>query len=99
MKNAVLRFRAMALICGVLSLVLWFFYMPAKYIFNLDRTWPEMVWITQIHGALYIFYVLAALQLSVQMKKSIKGLIWMVLAGTLPVASFILERKVVRQTS
>jgi len=42
---------------------------------------------------------LAALQLSVQMKKSIKGLIWMVLAGTLPVASFILERKVVRQTS
>ena len=99
MKNAVLRFRAMALICGVLSLILWFFYMPAKYIFHLDRTWPEMVWITHIHGGLYIFYVLAALQLSVKMRKSMTGLIWMILAGTLPVASFILERRVVRQTS
>jgi integral membrane protein len=99
MKNAVLRFRIMAIVCGVLSLILWFFYMPAKYGFHLERTQPNIIWITQIHGALYIFYVLAALQLSVQMKKSIKGLIWMVLAGTLPVASFILERKVVRQTS
>ena len=99
MKSAVLRFRIMAIICGVLSLILWFFYMPAKYIFNLDRTWPEMVWITHVHGSLYIFYVLAALQLSVKMRKSMAGLIWMILAGTLPVASFILERKVVRQTS
>jgi hypothetical protein len=77
MKNAVLRFRIMALICGVLSLILWFFYMPAKY----------------------IFHVLAALQLSVKMRKSMSGLIWMILAGTLPVASFVLERRVVRQTS
>jgi integral membrane protein len=58
-----------------------------------------MVWITHIHGGLYIFYVLAALQLSVKMRKSMSGLIWMILAGTLPVASFVLERRVVRQTS
>ena len=89
----------MAIICGVLSLILWFFYMPAKYIFHLERTQPNIIWITQVHGALYIFYVLAALQLSVKMRKSMTELIWMVLAGTLPVASFILERKVVRQSS
>jgi integral membrane protein len=89
----------MAIICGVLSLILWFFYMPAKYGFHLERTQPNITWITQIHGALYIFYVLAALQLSVKMRKSIAGMLWMILAGTLPVASFILERKVVRQTS
>jgi hypothetical protein len=35
----------------------------------------------------------------VKMRKSMAGLIWMILAGTLPVASFILERKVVRQVS
>ena len=99
MKSAVLRFRIMAIICGVLSLMLWFFYMPAKYGFHLERTQPNIIWITQIHGALYIFYVLAALQLSVKMRKSMTGLIWMILAGTLPVASFILERRVVRQTS
>lgn len=99
MKSAVFRFRVMAIICGVLSLILWFFYMPAKYLFHLERTQPNIIWITQVHGALYIFYVLAALQLSVKMRKSITELIWMVLAGTLPVASFILERKVVRQTS
>jgi integral membrane protein len=99
MKSAVFRFRVMAIICGVLSLILWFFYMPAKYGFHLERTQPNIIWITQIHGALYIFYVLAALQLSVKMRKSISGMLWMILAGTLPVASFILERKVVRQTS
>ena len=99
MKSAVFRFRVMAIVCGVLSLILWFFYMPAKYGFHLERTQPNIIWITQIHGALYIFYVLAALQLSVKMRKSITGMLWMVLAGTLPVASFILERKVVRQTS
>jgi integral membrane protein len=99
MKSAVFRFRVMAIICGVLSLILWFFYMPAKYGFHLERTQPNIIWITQIHGALYIFYVLAALQLSVKMRKSISGMLWMILAGTLPVASFVLERKVVRQTS
>jgi len=99
MKSAVFRFRVMAIICGVFSLILWFFYMPAKYGFHLERTQPNIIWITQIHGALYIFYVLAALQLSVKMRKSISGMLWMILAGTLPVASFILERKVVRQTS
>ena len=99
MKSAVFRFRVMAIVCGVLSLILWFFYMPAKYGFHLERTQPNIIWITQIHGALYIFYVLAALQLSAKMRKSITGMLWMILAGTLPVASFILERKVVRQTS
>lgn len=99
MKSAVFRFRVMAIVCGVLSLILWFFYMPAKYGFHLERTQPNIIWITQIHGAFYIFYVLAALQLSVKMRKSITGMLWMILAGTLPVASFILERKVVRQTS
>lgn len=99
MKSAVFRFRVMAIICGVFSLILWFFYMPAKYGFHLERTQPKIIWITQIHGTLYIFYVLAALQLSVKMRKSISGMLWMILAGTLPVASFILERKVVRQTS
>ncbi len=59
MKSAILRFRIMAIICGVLSLILWFFYMPAKYGFHLERTQPNIIWITQIHGALYIFYVLS----------------------------------------
>ena len=97
MKSAGFRFRVMAIICGYLSLILWFFYMPAKYLFHLERTQPWIVWITHIHGALYIFYVLAALQLSVKMRKSIKGMIWMILGGTLPIASFVLERRVVKQ--
>jgi integral membrane protein len=97
MKSAVFRFRVMAIVCGYLSLLLWFFYMPAKYLFHLEKTQPWIVWITQVHGALYIFYVLAALQLSVKMRKSIKGMIWMVLGGTLPIASFVLERRVVKQ--
>jgi hypothetical protein len=31
------------------------------------------------------------------MRKSIKEMIWMILGGTLPIASFVLERRVVKQ--
>jgi integral membrane protein len=89
----------MAIVCGVLSMILWFFYMPAKYLFHLERTQPWIIWITQTHGFLYIFYVLAALQLGVKMRKSLRETFWMILAGTLPVASFILERRIVKQSS
>jgi hypothetical protein len=46
-----------------------------------------------------MIYILTALQLSVQKKKSIFEMAWLILAGTLPVASLLAERKVVKQYS
>jgi hypothetical protein len=34
MKNEILRFRVMALIAGVMSLLLWFVYLPVKYLLD-----------------------------------------------------------------
>jgi integral membrane protein len=97
MKSAVTRFRVMAIICGVMSLLLWFVYMPGKYASNLVDDHKILIFIPIVHGYLYMLYILTALQLSVQKGKSIFEMAWLILAGTLPVASLVAERKIVKQ--
>ena len=97
MKSAVGRFRIMAIICGVMSLFLWFIYMPGKYIFNVVDDYRVLILIPIVHGYLYMVYIVTVLHLGVQKGKSIFEMAWLILAGTLPVASFLAERKVVRQ--
>ena len=95
MKSALTRFRAMAIIAGVWSLLLWFVYMPAKYFFEVH----SLVFIPIVHGYIYIVYVLAALQYGFSNSWSLIRIVRVVLAGTLPVASFIAERRVVAEAS
>jgi len=99
MKSVVTRFRVMAIICGVMSLLLWFGYMPGKYLFNAIDTHKYLIAIPIVHGYLYMVYLLTALQLGVKSRWNIFRLLWVMLAGTLPVASFLAERKVVKQYS
>lgn len=40
MKSAVLRFRSMAIIAGVMSLLLWFVDLPVAYLFD-NPDWKE----------------------------------------------------------
>jgi integral membrane protein len=87
----------MAIICGVMSLLLWFVYMPGKYASNLVDDHKILIFIPIVHGYLYMLYILTALQLSVQKGKSIFEMAWLILAGTLPVASLVAERKIVKQ--
>ena len=97
MKSAVIRFRIMAIICGVFSLGLWFLYMPGKYIFDVTETYTSLKLIPMVHGYLYMAYLLTALQVAVKGRWRLGNLIWLLLAGTLPVASFISERRIVKQ--
>jgi integral membrane protein len=97
MKSAVLRFRIMAIICGVMSLFLWFVYMPGKYLFEATADNETLVLIPIIHGYLYMAYLLTALQVAVKGRWHIGKMVWLMLAGTLPVASFISERRIVKQ--
>jgi integral membrane protein len=99
MKSVVTRFRVMAIICGVMSLLLWFGYMPGKYFFNAIDTHKYLIAIPIVHGYLYMVYLLTALQFGVKSRWNIYRLLWVMLAGTLPVASFLAERKVVKQYS
>ena len=99
MKSTLLRFRVMAIIAGIMSLLLWFIDLPVVYLFN-NADWKAAVaWIPFVHGWIYLAYVLAALQFSVKAHWPIKKILWLLLAGTLPVASLIAERRVVRRYS
>ncbi|MFM1985344.1 MAG: hypothetical protein RLZZ295_510 [Actinomycetota bacterium] len=99
MSGAIKRYRVMALVAGVMSLLLWFVDLPVAYIFN-NPDWKEMVaWIPFVHGWVYAVYVLTALQFSVKAHWPMKKIVWLILAGTLPIASIAAERRVVRQYS
>ena len=95
--GALTRFRLLAVLCGVNLLLLVFGYMPAKYIFKaLDENgWILFIPIT--HGYLYIVYILTVLQIGVQKRMKFLTIIALIAAGTLPVASFIAERRITKK--
>ena len=88
----------MAIICGV-NLLLLVAYMVAKYAFDaFDEKNPFIV-IPIAHGYFYIVYILTVLQLAVQKRMSFGLILALVAAGTVPVASFVAERKIVAKYS
>ena len=99
MSSYVKRFRFMAIIAGVMSLLLWFVDLPVVYIFNNPDWKAAVAWIPFVHGWVYAAYVLVAIQFSVKAKWPMKKIIWLILAGTLPFASIAAERRVVLQYS
>ena len=99
MKNEILRFRVMALIAGVMSFLLWFVYLPVKYLLDNPDLLSNVMWIPMAHGYLYPVYVLTAIQFAAKAKWSLMRMLGLILAGTLPIASIVAERRVVRTYS
>lgn len=96
MKSALTRFRIMAWATGVMLLILVFVAMPMKYAF--DR--PGLVeLIGPIHGALYAVYVLVAFHFAALNRFPLVRTVGLMLAGTIPFASFYAERYAVRSSS
>ena len=89
----------MAILCGVNLLLLAFGYMPAKYLFDAVETNKWLISIPIAHGYLYIVYILTALQIGVQKKMSLLTILALIAAGTLPFASFVAERRIVKKYS
>jgi integral membrane protein len=88
---ALTRYRVMAYVTGVLLLVLVLVAMPLKYIWDQ----PTLVAIVgPAHGFLYMVYLVTAFDLAVRGKWRFVRTVLVLLAGTLPAASFIAERKV-----
>ena len=94
MKNALLRYRILAWVTGVMLLLLTFVAMPLKYIGD-DAHWVEVI--GPIHGALYALYVLVAFDLSIRARWRLGRTVWMLLAGTVPFASFFADRAAHRE--
>ena len=91
------RYRLMAIVSGIMSLLLWFVYMPVKYIISDVSLHQSIIWIPMVHGYLYPIYVLFAIQFSVAKRWKTTNILGLILAGTLPIASIWAERYVVRK--
>jgi integral membrane protein len=89
MKSALLRYRVVAWATGLMLLFLVFVAMPLKYIGN-DPHWVEVI--GPVHGALYALYVLIAFDLAIRAKWGLGRTVWLLLAGTIPFASFYADR-------
>jgi integral membrane protein len=92
-KAAVLRYRVMAYVTGVVLMVLVFVGIP------LQAAGHPVVAndVGVVHGILYIFYLVFAWMLSRGLRLATKPTVIMLLAGTVPIMTFIVERWVTRR--
>lgn len=92
MKRSVLtRYRVMAYVTAVMLLVLCT-SMIFKYGF--DKGADATLVISQIHGVLFIIYLIFAFDLGQKARWPFGKLLWVLVSGTIPTAAFFVERKV-----
>jgi integral membrane protein len=92
MHGAVLRYRVMAYVTGVVLMVLCFVGIPLQIAGH-----PAVVDVVgQIHGFLYIVYVVVAFLLARLLRLAPGPTVLLLLAGTIPVLTFVVERWVTR---
>jgi integral membrane protein len=88
MHAAVLRYRVMAYITGVVLMVLCFVGIPLQVAGH-----PAVANdVGVVHGILYIIYVIVAYLLARLLKLAVGPTVLLLLAGTIPVLTFVVER-------
>ena len=93
MEAAVLRYRVMAYITGVVLVILCFVGIPLQI-----AGYPAVANdVGVVHGILYIIYLVFAWILSRKLQLATKPTVIMLLAGTVPIMTFIVERWITRQ--
>ena len=92
---ALQRYRVMATVVGILLIALTVVAMPIKYLGDNDG--PVAV-IGTAHGFLYALFALAAFDLALRARWTLKGTALTVVAGTIPFLSFWAERNATRKT-
>ncbi|MGW0732800.1 DUF3817 domain-containing protein [Streptomyces sp. NPDC002851] len=97
MKRSVLtRYRVMAYVTGVL-LVLLTLGVIAKYLLSMDGAADFTRIVGIAHGWLYVLYLIFAFDLGSKAKMPVGRQLWVLVAGTIPTAAFIVERKLSRE--
>jgi integral membrane protein len=90
-ETALRNYRVSAWVTGIGLLVLAFIAMPMKYIFGQ----PQLVAVVGVtHGFLYMIYIVCTLILAERCRWKPLDALVILLAGTIPVASFVAERRV-----
>lgn len=88
--QALLRYRVMATVVGVLLIALIFVAVPLNHLADIPE--PSDV-LGTAHGFLYGLFFLSAVDLALRAKWSLTGFLLTVIAGTVPVLSFVAERR------
>jgi len=93
MHAAVLRYRVMAYITGVLIIIVVFAGLPLQFLaHNTIISGP----VATVHGFLYIVYIVVAYQLASRLRMRPKPMVILLLAGTIPIMTFVVERWMTR---
>jgi integral membrane protein len=91
--TALRNYRIAAWVTGTGLLVLVFIAMPLKYFFGEPR---PVAYVGMLHGFLYMAYIVCTLILAERCRWRPLEAVVILLAGTIPVASFVAERQVTR---
>jgi integral membrane protein len=88
------RYRVMAYVTGTVLLIACFVALPLTYVAD-EPTFGKVVW--TMHGWLYLLYLMAAVHLAMARRWRPVRLILVLLAGTIPFLSFVMERRLSRE--
>jgi integral membrane protein len=91
MEKALARFKFIAYLAGVV-LILFTIEITLKYSGIL-----EIPWFAQLHGIVYMIYVVIAFDMSRKAKLSLRETFLVLIAGTIPVMSFVAESRIRRR--
>ena len=91
MEKALARFKFISYLAGVV-LILFTIEITLKYSGIL-----EIPWFAQLHGIVYMVYVVIAFDMSRRAKLSLRDTFLVLIAGTIPVMSFIAESRIRRR--
>ena len=94
MKSALRRYQILAYLVGVMLLILVFVAVPLHYLADSPKL-SEIV--SPIHGFLFFIYVLLTFDLSRRAKWSLPKTLLIMVSGTIPFMSFVMERKVTHE--
>jgi integral membrane protein len=87
--RAVLRYRVMAYVTGVVLIVLCFVGIPLQVAAHNAAVASD---VGTLHGILYIIYIIVAYLLTRRLRLAMGPTVLVLLAGTIPVLTFVVER-------
>ena len=94
MRGALLRYRVLAYVVGVLLVLLVCVGVPLRYLAGV----PEVSrTVSPVHGLMFVVYLVALGDLGRRMGWPLKRLLVLALAGVVPFLSFFAERGVTRE--
>jgi integral membrane protein len=93
-RGALTRFTVLALLVGIGLLVLVLVAMPLRYL--ADRPGFSHAF-SPIHGFVFMVYLVTVADLARRVGWSVRRTVLVMLAGTVPFLSFVVERRTVRE--